>query len=62
MKDHNSNKSLQEFKTPLLVPGSQFFRDYLLLQAGKVSINIRKLLILTNASEKKSGGKDTDLS
>lgn len=47
-------------KTPLLVPGSQFFRDYL-HQPGKVPINVRKLLILTNASEKKSRGKDTDL-
>lgn len=41
--------------------GNQFFRDYLLLLTGKVPINVRKLLILTNAPEKKSGGKDTDL-
>lgn len=61
MKDRNSNKSLKKCKTPILVPGSQFFRDYLLLQPGKVPINMRKLLILTNASEKKSTGKDTDL-
>lgn len=46
--------------TSLLVPGNQFFRDYLLL-TGKVPINVRKLLILTNAPEKKSRGKDTDL-
>lgn len=62
IKDHNSNKSLgKKPPTSLLVPSNQFFRDYLLLLAGKVPINVRKLLILTNAPEKKRGGKDTDL-
>lgn len=61
MKNHNINISFEKCKTPLLVPGSQPFSDYLSLQPGKVPINVRKLLILTNASEKKSRGKDTDL-
>jgi len=61
IKDQNGNKSLEKHKTPLSVPCSQFFRDYLLLQPGKAPINVRKLLILTNASEKKSRRKDTDL-
>lgn len=61
MKNHNISKSFEKHKTPLLVPGNHPCSDYLSLQPGKVPINVRKLLILTNASEKKSRGKDTDL-